>query len=321
MTSISTDLDSETGSDRQTYKFRLRFRLAKPLASAAFTIDLTSDQIARPISLAAQTQGVRIDSAEWLIASSKGYPFEEEARRSGNLLKDALLLSGAQCCIGIDVGQDHATTRTAQFIKDACFQETGAQYRDDVFGLDVFEDVETRVFRASGNMTVSANPDVFFDALQESAGLALCMDERSRLSAQLINDALFPLTPETRLLVLMTAIESLWPSPKRSDSIRNLTDAILPYLDTLEGAESDKEDVRTKIIAIQTNSVGTLCRQNITRLLGLNRANEFRKLYQARSRFTHDGKGRSVLQVEGDIAQHLAFDVLLAELRSRVEKL
>jgi hypothetical protein len=301
----------------QPRRFRLRFRVAKLLASSAQELGLTNLQLSRPVSLRASTCGAPIGESNWLIASSRGYPSDAEACQNGQLLKDALLLSGAQCGIGIDVGQDRATTSFSQVIKDTSFRETGVLWRDDIFGLDVFDDVEVAVLSANLELKASADPGTFVRSFGELASLVPFMDERSRTSAQLINDALFPLTPETRLVVLMTAIESLWPSPKRSETVCALANALLLHLDSLESSETDKEDVRGRIAKIQTSSIGSLCRENISRLLGPERAKEFRQLYQARSRFAHDGKGRAVLHAEGDLAQRLALDTLLAELRSR----
>ena len=313
--------DSEPNPIGQAYRFRLRFRLAKPLASSALELELPNGHVSRPVKFLSSTRNMPIDQANWLVAASGNYPSKDEAGQNGQLLKDALLISGAQCGIGVDIGRDRPTTSFSQAIKDENFKETGVLWRDDVFGLDVFEDVEFIVLSAKGELKVSANPDMFIQSTAELMSLVPFMDERSRASAQLINDGLFPLTPETRLVILITAIESLWPSPKRSEAICALTDAMSLHLESLEGSEADKEDVRRSFARIQTNSIGTLCRENISRLLGPERAREFKRLYQARSRFAHDGKGRAALHAEGDLAQRLALDTLLAELRSRAGKL
>jgi hypothetical protein len=147
--------------------------------------------------------------------------------------------------------------------------------------------------------------------------LAEFMDNRSRVSAQLINDALFTLTPETRLIILMTAIESLWSRPRRSSSIAEIADALLVYLKTINGNKDDKEDVAKRIHEIRTQSIRTTCKVKIGNLLGSDRANEFEDLYKIRSGFVHEGKGRAMLRSEGDVAQRLALDVLIAELRCR----
>ncbi len=252
----------------------------------------------------------------WLIIRSRGYPSREVARENGQLLKDALLLAGAEQWAGIDVGMDRATSSVAQFIKDGS-AEDGILLRDDIFGLDVFEDVEARVLQMKMELSAPASPDDLLNSIRDLTPLAAFMDSRSRVSAQLINDALFPLTPESRLLILMTAIESLWERPKRSASIAALTDALLAHLNTMNGSADDKDDVAKRVNDIRVQSISRMCKGKITDLLGKDRAKEFENLYEARSGFAHDGKGRAMLHSEGDVAQRLAFDVLLAELRDR----
>ena len=115
----------------------------------------------------------------------------------------------------------------------------------------------------------------------------------------------------------MAAIESLWESPKRKTSIVALADALLTHLSILEGDESDKADVAKRVAVIRVESIIRACHDRITALLGEERAADFGKLYNDRSRFAHHGAGRSMLQAEGDIAQRLTVDVLIAELQRR----
>ena len=86
------------------------------------------------------------------------------------------------------------------------------------------------------------------------------MDARSRMYARLINDVLFPLSTETRLIILMTAVEALWESLKRKSSIVALADALLAHLDALEGDEDDKADVAKRVANIRVESISRMCR-------------------------------------------------------------
>lgn len=251
-----------------------------------------------------------------MCVRSRGYPDREEAERSGKVIADALLLAGAECSAGIDVGIGHPSTGFSQEIK-AKLVEQGFMLRGDIFGLDVFEDVEVCILQSQLDLTVPANPNHFLRSVRNFATLAAFMDARSRMYARLINDALFPLTTETRLIILMTAVEALWESLKRKSSIVALADALLAHLDALEGDEDDKADVEKRVANIRVESISRMCRDKIAALLAEGRAAEFDKLYNARSRFAHHRARRSMLHTEGDIAQKLAFDVLIAELQKR----
>jgi hypothetical protein len=85
--------------------------------------------------------------------------------------------------------------------------------------------------------------------------------------ARLINDALFPLTTETRLIILMTAVKALWESLKRKSSIVALADALLAHLDALEGDEDDKADVAKRVANIRVESISRMCRDKIAACL------------------------------------------------------
>jgi hypothetical protein len=207
------------------------------------------------------------------------------------------------------VGLDRATSGASKIVKDAYLAETGRHLRDDIHG-PVY---------GWGNVIASAG--LFVQALCQHMQLARFLDHRSTMSARLINDALFPLTSETRLVVLMTAIETLWPAPQKSGSISLLANALETHLLSLGGDDGDREEVRKGIERIRTKSIGANCQDRIGGLLGPDRAAEFRRLYNARSRFAHDGSGRTLLHAEGDLADRLALDTLLAELRDRAGKM
>lgn len=298
------------------FRFRLKFRAAKRIESTAQEINFEVPGLARPATLINATKDQSISDGNWLCVRSRGYPRREEAERSGKLMADTLLLAGAERWTGIDVGFDHALSGSSQNIK-AKLAEQGIVLRDDIFGLDVFEDVEVCILQSQANLTGLVDPDYFLRFMRDLATLAAFMDDRSRMSVRLINDALFPLTTEVRLIILMTAIESLWESPKRKASVVALVDALLAHLGILEGDKSDKADVAKRIADIRVESISRTCRDRITALLGEERAAEFGKLYNIRSRFAHHGAGRSMLHAESHMAQKLAFDVLVAELQRR----
>ncbi len=298
------------------FRFRLKFRVAKRINSRAQEIAFEAPGLARPATLTNATRDQSISDGNWLCVWSRRYPRREEAEHSGKLMADALLLAGAERWTGIDVGFGHALSGFSRDIK-AKLAEQGIVMRDDIFGLDVFKDVEVCIPQSQMNLTGLIDPDYFLRSVRDLATLAALMDDRSRMSARLINDALFPLTTEARLIILMTAIESLWESPKRKASIVALADTLLAHLGILEGDKSDKADVAKRVEGIRVESIVRACRDRIKALLGEERAAEFGTLYNVRSRFAHHGAGRSMLHAEGDMAQKLAFDVLIAELQRR----
>ena len=299
------------------FRFRLRFRMAKLIDSKLQETKITATGLSQLATMTSEIKNRPFNEGNWLVIQSRGYLSKKAASDSGQMLKDTLLLAGAEQKTGVDVGIDRATSSLTKFVKDNFAAKSGLLLRDDIFGLDVFEDVEAKILQGQLKILAPANLEYFLKAIQDLAPLAMFMDDRSRVSAQLINDALFSLTPETRLLILMTSIESLWDRPRRSESIVALASALSICLHTLSGSADDKEDVAKRVDDIRVQSISRMCKDKITDLLGVDRAKEFAYLYAVRSGFVHDGKGRAQLHSEGDLAQRLAFDVLIAELRNR----
>jgi hypothetical protein len=111
---------------------------------------------------------------------------------------------------------DRPTSRFSTELKEQIEKAHCVAIRDDVHGLDVFEDIEVRIFRVDAEGIVQASLDMFIDSIRDLLPLAVHMDEKERLCCQLINDSLFPATSEATLIVVMTAIEILCGTPHRT---------------------------------------------------------------------------------------------------------
>jgi len=130
----------------------------------------------------------------------------------------------------------------------------------------------------------------------------------------LINDSLFPASPDALLVIRVSAIEVLFPTSKRGDDDRTLLSKLTETLEPIETAPAAKELVRDTLRRSAEESIGEACRRRITELLGAERVKEFTALYNARSRPVHLGKGRGGNSENASKALALATELIYADL-------
>jgi hypothetical protein len=120
--------------------------------------------------------------------NATGFPDEAEARNFGHELRAALELSSVATRLGIDTGRDIATSGLGKSIKEQMAKESGALVRDNVHGLDVFEDdPKVRFFQINATGSVLANPDPFLAFVTEVYGDALTISARVKDVVLLLN--------------------------------------------------------------------------------------------------------------------------------------
>lgn len=191
-----------------SYRARLRFRLQKKLnistSEHRFTV------AGREVVLAAPTPGCPIRDSEWLIMNTRGFSSEEEARQFGHNLRSAIELSAVSTRLGVDAGRDLATSGVAQHIKDHLKKETGAIVRNNVHGLDVFEDdPHVTIFSMSGTGTVHANCDPFLSFAAELHANAASVSDEAKDVILLLNYALMRPEPVAQIVFAFSAVEML----------------------------------------------------------------------------------------------------------------
>ena len=159
-----------------TWRARLRFRVQKKIRIDGNEHRL---QIAgREVVLTAPTPDLKIMDSEWLIMNARGFASEDAARQFGHRLKSAVEVSAVAARVGVDTGQNLATSGLGKMVKDALAQE-GAHVRDNIHGLDVFADhPNTRIFTMSATGIVHAAPDPFLSDLDEFVRAAVTPSQR-----------------------------------------------------------------------------------------------------------------------------------------------
>jgi hypothetical protein len=271
-----------------TYRVRLRFRLLKKLGIDAPEHRFRVGQ--REAVLSAAVPDVPIRDSEWLVINVRGLLSEGEARSFGQGLRTAIELASVSTRLGVDVGRDLATSGLGQHVKEHILRETGAIVRDNIHGLDVFED-DPRVvyFAMSGTGTVHANPETFLPLAAELHDQTHVLSKQARDVLLLLNYALMRPEPVAQIVFAFSAVETLGQDLTWSDGQRDLLthlaqSAAQSCFATLDEREEVADAVRKSLHRL------TL-RQGVMRLLASIGLQHFKRpwdaLYRERSTLVH----------------------------------
>jgi len=247
-----------------SYRTRLRFRLQKKLDIKTnehrFTIGGCE------VVLAAPTPDCAICDSEWLVINTRGFASEEEARQFGHNLRSAIELSSVSTRLGIDVGRDLATSGLAKDIREHIERETGDIVRDNVHGLDVFEDdPRVKIFTLSATGTVRANCEPFLTFAEELHGSAVAISDEARDVVLLLNYALMRPEPVAQIVFAFSAVEMLGQHETWSTSQQALLAELAVAAD--RSPLGNAQECKEVSDAIRKNMHRLSLRQGVLRLL------------------------------------------------------
>ena len=275
-------------SPAATYRARLRFRVLKKLSIDAPDYRLTVT--GREVVLAAPMPDTLIRDTEWLVMNARGFASENEARDFGHRLRSAIELASVSTRLGIDAGRDLPTAGLGRAVKEQLAKETGTLARDNVHGLDVFEDnPNVRIFNLSATGTVHASPDPFLPMVAELHGVAASISAQAKDVILLLNYALMRPEPVAQIVFAFSAVEMLGQSESWSDDQKRLLSEVAEVAAKSSiGDTSERQEVAD---AIRKSLHRLTLRQGVLRLLDALELAHLRKnwdaLYAERSTLVH----------------------------------
>lgn len=302
-----------------TYRARLRIRLEKPL-----NISGNEHKIAvakREVVLSAPQPEQSIADSNWLVFNTRGFSTEEEASDFGHRLRAALQVSSVATRLGVDVGRDVPTSGISSHVRDRIRQQTGTQVRDNVHGLDVFEDVpNVCIFSLSGTATVRANPDPLLADLDGLYGVAATHSARADDVLLLLNTALMQTSPVAQIVFAVSAVEMLGQDERWSQSQLALLNRLAQEAEAAPLEEAERVEVAEAIRRVHRLSL----RQGVFRLMNRLGLDSLRRtwdeLYAERSTLVH-GLAPQPGKNYGDLAHrtmNLCGRVLLKALATEI---
>lgn len=248
---------------RLPYRARLRFRLHKKLnlpdAEHKFLI-AGREVVIKPLN------GPTIRESDWLVMNSTGFCSDVEARDFGHRLRAALELSSIATRLGIDTGRDLITSGLSHSVKEQIGKETGTLVRDNVHGLDVFQDdPNVRFFQVNAIGSVLANPNPFLAFLTEIYDVASSVSDRAKNVILLLNYALMRPEPVAQIVFAFSAVEMLGQSETWTPKQKSLLTELAENAEnSLTGSQSERQEVAE---AIRKSLHRLTLRQGVFRLL------------------------------------------------------
>jgi hypothetical protein len=283
-----TSQASDEGAGGPTFRVRLRFRLQKRL-----NLDRAEHRIAvagREVEIKADIPDGKICDSDWLVMNTRGFRDEAGARAFGHKLRASLEMSSVAARLGVDAGRDVATSGLSRAVRDEIERTTGALVRNNIHGVDVFEDdpnVRFIKFQATG--TVRARPDEVLDGLNELYETAADASQRAKDVVLLLNFALMRPEPVAQIVFAVSAVEMLGQSETWTDDQRRLLGTLAETArQSSTGTVSERDEVADAI----TKSLHRLTlRQGVFRLLDSLGLGDLKRswddLYAERSTLVH----------------------------------
>jgi hypothetical protein len=271
-----------------TYRARLRFKLLKKLNIEANEYRFKVNE--REIVLSAPTPECPIRDSEWLVMNAKGFASEDDARRFGHDLRSAIELSSVSSRLGIDAGRDLPTSAIGVWFKEQLEKENGKIIRNNVHGLDVFEDdPRVVIFSMSGTATVHANHDPFLMFAAELHGKDSALSDEARDLILLLNYALMRAEPVAQIVFAFSAVEMLGQTEKWTDAQKTLLAELRQFADSSQiGCKQERSEVSE---AVGKSLHRLTLRQGVMRVLNrlglIHLKTEWDRLYAERSTLVH----------------------------------
>lgn len=283
----SADEDRDANSEK-TYRVRLRFRVAKPfdIRSPKHHFSIGSQEII----LSTCDLKTDICDEEWLVMNTYGIKSRDDAHRFANSLLLACNAASAASRIGIDCGVDLPTCSLSESIKKAVFDEGGSVIRDNVHGIDVFEDhPNVRIITINATATVRTTSNGFLTGLVEWAESSPEVSVRTSDVLLLLNYALMRPEPVAQIVFSISAVEMLGQAEKWSPAQVKLIEELKAVsLMSDIGTKSERIEVAN---SLEKGLHKLSLRQGVVRLLSSLNLEELKpkwdKLYSERSALVH----------------------------------
>jgi hypothetical protein len=185
---------------------RYRFRVSKPLTSEEKKLSLTIGGRAVTFS---SSSNVYLKESNWLTINAHEFESEDDARSFGQRIANALLLGGIRRDVGIDAGNNEASTRFSKEVTDKV-EEHGKKLMPNVHGLQIYERTGSEVFfQLDATASVSEDPAMFFDEVGFAFEEVIGLGEREQTALNLIALSKLAREPLAEAALCISAIEYL----------------------------------------------------------------------------------------------------------------
>ncbi|BCO11319.1 hypothetical protein GEOBRER4_n1599 [Citrifermentans bremense] len=194
-----------------TYSFRLRFKRASTEINIEVPVlHLKPGPSMSSLILRSHDPNVPIQRSKDLILESTGYATKEDAELAGKKSLDALAVTLARLRVGADYGHRGPTSWISPLFLNQISAQSGTPILNDVHGLMVYEtDPPPKFASLNSDIRTGVGQKGFEGILANALETTISLSERERLSLEMFNASFFQTTPESRLILLVMAVEAL----------------------------------------------------------------------------------------------------------------
>jgi hypothetical protein len=270
-----------------TYAFRISCRTSDnsfPLEPAEQVVNLPG---APPIQV--RSRKTEHQPGVSFVVWCKGLHTRDDAQALGARVKNAIRLSGLLLNAGIDVGRDEVVSQAAKRA-DGTNDE---RLQPDVHGLQIVPDVENLRFgfiRFGGRERKPYSPSEFQDKVRESYQVADRLTKRQELAAQLYSEGYFQSSNAARLIVLVSAIETLAEPPLRSEKSIEFISSVVAAIPDADLEQDDRQRLVNALGNLQRQSISSTCTALVARHADPEQIDAFATAYRTRSSMLHTGE-------------------------------
>jgi hypothetical protein len=275
-----------------SFCFDVRFRVSRPIKPLWFDATIKVRSFEQPLRFSRPTGTARDEN--WLAIESCGYGTREEAECAAVRVQDSLLLGVAQVGVGVEF--------------------TG---RGSVPSVATFAAGKLEIVHPGLPLPTPLEQQELINLVNDALERAPILTANQRVAVELLNDTFFPMSPEAKFILRISAMEALCPQAEQTEVFKALVEQVITAIPS-EAENEDREQIQTALKRkAKRQSVRSAYMSKLRQLLSREKAKQFDELYGLRSNLLHNGMGRGRLGAAADDALELAWELLLAEMGSR----
>ncbi|WP_280242054.1 HEPN domain-containing protein [Nocardia abscessus] len=236
--------------------------------------------------------------ASKLLLEGGPYGTFEEAVSAGKAWRDYLLLAFSAHSVAIDIGDDDDPRAKPNPLLAEKAEELGIQALWDRHGLLVYRANPPATFgKFSASATALRSGDQLARSIDAIRNLNHTVAEPQRLALKLIHSSLFDHNPETKFVLLVTAIEAIIEKKARSEQIVEWIDQLISETQRSKLSPEDQLVVANYLGLGKQESIGSAGKRAVS-VLGSRRYDEkspkkfLAECYTARSNIVHGNLSR-----------------------------
>jgi hypothetical protein len=225
------------------FRARLRVRLGKPLTSDSLALVLRIG--GREIEIKSQNKDELLRNAKWVVFSSGGFLSATEAQAFGEALRTIVGIVGISARLGIDVGEDKATTWiNEEFARSLGLIKSNERVHPNVHGLIVHPDDGLSRFPAGNFEAVAtSSPTQLIDAAESFVSELPQGLSAAETGVRLLNRALMSAEPLTQVVLAISVVEALGQNEEWSESQKFILNGLAESLESSDHTDEENKEI------------------------------------------------------------------------------